>query len=254
MIHNSPLDQTMKAKFDLHIAECAECREDLILFHKLQNATRNKSIETNWYKLSNSQLVSNVRNRIQYRQFLPSLLRPLPGLVWIIVTFLMVALLSWGIVRLRAEYNIEPANSAQPFPTRLTPTESYQGSKDCRNIIYTVDEGNTLLAISAYFNVAVDAIWRENNLGNDPVLKPGMSLSIPFCGWTPVLYTYNLDGVTPINNCPLVRYTIQQDDTLEAISIAFNVPVETIVSENQLGDNSILSPGKSLVITLCKTP
>jgi LysM repeat protein len=104
--------------------------------------------------------------------------------------------------------------------------------------------------------VPIDTLYRGNNLENNPVLKPGRSLVIPFCGWSPPLYAKSPDqyGVTPIKDCPLVSYSIQQGDTLEAISAAFNIPVASIIKENQLENSSILSPGKSIVISLCKNP
>ena len=253
-IQESPHDQSLRTKFDFHTKECAECRENLVLFHELQIASRDKPIETKWYKLSNPQMVSNVKKRINERRYIPDLLRPLPGLAWIIITILLVVLLSWGITTLRAESNRMPATIIQPLLPTNTPTAFFQGLQTCRTIVYSVEEKNTLMAIADYFNVAIYDIWKENNLGNGGVLKPGMSLLIPFCGWFPVLYTYDLNGVTPISDCPLVQYTVQQGDTLEMISTAFNVPVVTIVTENQLGNGSVLFPGESLVVPLCKIP
>ena len=253
-MQESPHDQSLRTKFDFHTKECAECRENLVLFHDLQIASRDKPIETKWNKLSNPQMVTNVKKRIQHRRYIPDLLRPLPGLAWITLIILLVVLLNWGITRLRTVNNVLPANLNLQATHTITPTKIYSGVNDCRTIVYKVEEKNTLLAIADYFNVAIYDIWKENNLGNGSVFKPGISLLIPFCGWSPVLYTYDLNSVTPICDCPLVQYTIQQGDTLEMISTAFNVPVATIVTENQLGNSSVLFPGESLVVPLCKIP
>ena len=90
-------------------------------------------------------------------------------------------------------------------------------------------------------------------LENDSALKPGMNLIIPFCGWIPILHTDNLIGVTLINNCPVIRYAVQQGETLEGISTSFNVPVAAIGFEYQ-SNKLILSPGDILLIPFCKNP
>ena len=253
-IQESPHDQSLRTKFDFHTKECAECRENLVLFHELQIASRDEPIETKWNKLSNPQMVTNVKKRIQHRRYILDLLRPLPGLAWITIVILLVVLLNWGITRLRTVNNVLPANLNLQATHTITPTKIYSGVNDCRTIVYTVEEKNTLLAIADYFNVAIYDIWKENNSGNDSVLMPGKSLLIPFCGWSPVLYTYNLNGVSPISDCHIVQYTVQQGETMEIISTVFQVPAATIIAENQLEIGFSLSPGQNLVIELCKNP
>jgi len=253
-IQESPHDQSLRTKFDFHTKECAECRENLVLFHELQIASRDEPIETKWNKLSNPQMVTNVKKRIQHRRYILDLLRPLPGLAWITIVILLVVLLNWGITRLRTENNVLPVILTQLATHTITPTKIYSGVNDCRTIVYTVEEKNTLLAIADYFNVAIYDIWKENNSGNDSVLMPGKSLLIPFCGWSPVLYTYNLNGVSPISDCHIVQYTVQQGETMEIISTVFQVPAATIIAENQLEIGFSLSPGQNLVIELCKNP
>jgi LysM repeat protein len=253
-IQDSPHDQTLRIKFDKHITECAECCENLALFHELQIAWRDKLNETIDNKLSTPKMVFNVKKRIKYKRIIPDLLRPLPGLTWIIITILMVLLLSWGITRIRSVSNGRPVAIVQSSTPINTPTAIYPSLKTCRTLVYTVEENDTLLAISAYFNVSVQDIWEENNLANIPALKPGMNLDIPFCGWSPDVSSNLPNGVSPIDNCPLVQYIIQKGETLEMLSIFFNVPVPTIIIDNQLENSSVLSPGDILAIPLCKNP
>ena len=238
-IQDSPHDQSLRARFENHITECAECRKNLILFRELQSASQDKPIATQEYKFSNPLLISNVKKQTQDKRFIPNLLRPLSGFAWIIMTVLIVVLMSWGISRLRTDSNRMPATIMQPYLPTNTPATISQDLKTCRTIVYTVEEKNTLLAIADYFNVAISDIWKENNLGNNTALKPGIRLLIPFCGWSPILYTYDLSLVTPINNCPVILYTVQQGETLEMLSIFFNVPESTIIKDNQLENSTV---------------
>ncbi len=230
------------------------CQEYLVLLHELQNSPQIRQSKSNEYKITNSQVISNIQKQIRNQQFLTGLLQPFHGFAWLTMIILMVVLLSWGIIKLRAGQNNTPATSIQSSQPTTISTQIFLGSQNCRNIVYTVEEKNTLLAISDFFNVALTDVWEKNMLGNDSVLKPGMSLIIPFCGWNPVINTFNLTGVTPIDNCPTVGYTIQQGETVEGISTFFIVPVTTIIAENHLVNNSILSPGNNLIIPLCKYP
>ena len=255
-IQDSPLDQALHSKFDKHLAECSECGENMRLFRELQNIAHVRYPDINQNPLSDAQMIAAVEKRVRPKQLYTRLLRPLPGLAWIALAILMVVILSWGISSLRPEPVVKPSASTQSSTITPAPTGIVLPAKDCRDIIYTIAEGDTLLAISAYFNVPLDVLWKENDLENGSVLKPGMVLVISFCGWTPALYAKNLEqyGVTPIKDCPLVNYTVQQGDTLEAISGLFNTPVATIVTQNKLDSPSTLSPGNSLVISVCKNP
>lgn len=252
-INDSPHDQALITKWNEHLKGCAMCRENLVLFRQLQNTPQIRRSKPNDLRFSNSQVISSIQKQIREQQFLPRLLRPLNGLAWIAMIVLMVVLLSWGILKLRAGQNNFLATSIRLSQPTTTPTQILPGAQNCRNIVYTVEENNTLLAISDFFNVSVTDVWEKNMLENDSALKPGMNLIIPFCGWIPVLHTYNLNGVMPINNCPVIRYTVQQGDTLEGISTSFNVPVAAIGFEYQF-NKLILSPGDILLIPFCKNP
>jgi hypothetical protein len=253
-IQDTPGNQSVYTLIDIHLAECTECREFQMLITRLHATGLVKSIETQKYMLPDSQLVSNIQHRIQYRRFIPRLIRPLPAFTWITMITLVVVLLSWGIMRLRTGQNIVPAISMLVSKPPSTSTEMITGLTDCRSIIYTVNEKDTILAIAAYFNVVPDAIWKENKFTNGSILKPGMNITIPFCGWQPVINLPDINAVTPIDSCPLVHYIVQPGDTINSISTFFDVPAAIVISDNQLVDNHLLSPDDSMVIRLCKIP
>jgi LysM repeat protein len=253
-IQDTPHDLSLQGRLDNHLAQCSECRQNMALFNLLKNEADWKPAMYDVHRLSNLQMTSNIQQQIQHRRRFPKIFRPLPDFAWIILLILIVVIMSWGISRLRPGQYIQPAASIQLSTPTSTPTQVSSDRPTCRSILYTVEEKNTLLAISAYFNMAVDVIWRENDLGNDAVLEPGMSLIIPFCGWTPVMDTPDVDDVTPIDNCPPVIYNVQQGDTIQNISAFFGVSLSTIVSDNQLDTSTVLLPGTDLVIRLCKVP
>lgn len=255
-VQDSPSDQEIRIKLANHLAGCVDCAENFKLSKNLQRITQVRFASPDRGARSAVQMIESIKQRVFHRQFFNRLSRPLPGIAWITIGTMLVMLLSLGIALLRPKSIVPLASFTQTATFTPSPTEKNQGKANCRTISHTINQRDTLLAIAIYFNVPLDTLYKENNIENNPLLKPGKSLVIPFCGWTPPQYAKSPDqyGVTPLKDCPIVTYSVQQGDTLEAISSAFNIPAASIVSVNQLENSSVLSPGKSLNITLCKNP
>jgi murein DD-endopeptidase MepM/ murein hydrolase activator NlpD len=92
-------------------------------------------------------------------------------------------------------------------------------------IEYTVQEGDTLSEIAELFDVSVNTIKWENDLGN--AIKPGQDIRI-----------------LPVTG---IRHTIEKGDTLSGISKLYDVEEDDIAVFNDI-DDSKLVVGKKLII------
>lgn len=99
---------------------------------------------------------------------------------------------------------------------------------------YTVKSGDTLYSIANKFGLTVNELKSINNLSTN-LLSIGQVLKLKL----------NAD----ISNDLGQKYTVQKGDTLYAISLKYNVPVDQIKSVNNLTSN-ILSVGQVLTIPL----
>lgn len=99
---------------------------------------------------------------------------------------------------------------------------------------YTVKSGDTLYSIANNFGLTVNELKSINNLSTN-LLSIGQVLK--------------LKSNADISNDVGQKYTVQKGDTLYAISLKYNVPVDQIKSVNNLTSN-ILSVGQVLTIPL----
>jgi len=92
---------------------------------------------------------------------------------------------------------------------------------------YTVQNGDTLAALSKKFGISVSTIIWANNLTSD-LLKPGTELTI-----LPV------DGVL---------YKVKTNDTLPDIAKGFKADINQIISFNGLTDDQDINPGDLILV------
>ncbi len=92
-------------------------------------------------------------------------------------------------------------------------------------VVYVVQEGDTLSEIAESFDVSINTIKWENNLGN--TIKPGQELRI-----------------LPVTG---IRHTIQKGDTFGKIAQNYDVEIEDITVYNNI-DATKLVPGKKILI------
>ena len=94
--------------------------------------------------------------------------------------------------------------------------------------IHVVQKGDTLWALSKYYNVDIKQILAVNQLGSSGGLVVGQSLVIPTPG--------------------LIQYTIKVGDTLPAIAQRYGVTVQAILQTNSLTIYSPIYIGQTLLI------
>ena len=111
------------------------------------------------------------------------------------------------------------------------------------NTTYTVVKNDSLIGISVKLKVKVKDLLTVNNLRLDSLIWPGMQLTVP-AGATPVVAT-PAPAATPA--APLT-YTVVNGDFLTGIAVKLNVKVRDLLTANNLNLNSLIMPGKQLVV------
>lgn len=102
---------------------------------------------------------------------------------------------------------------------------------------YRVVEGDTISDISARYGLSTASVLALNGLSWKSMIFPGQVLSL----------NASASPSMP-SEVPLTRYTIESGDTISAIAGRHDIPVDTILSANGLGRDSIIFPGQTLVI------
>lgn len=116
---------------------------------------------------------------------------------------------------------------------------------------YTIQEGDSLEALSQRFNLGADGpllIYYQNQEvmeANGGVIFVGQTIKIPLPGSV-------LPTTTPIPpNLPrgtLIDYTVLPGDTLAGIAVKFNSIADDIIEENEITDANALQAGQVLQI------
>ena len=126
---------------------------------------------------------------------------------------------------------------------------------DNGNVIHTVQEGQTLWAISQAYDVSIEDIQAWNNLYNSTALSLGQNLYIP---------SKEQSGRTPTPAAELTvfptadehgRYvhTVSEGDTLWSISELWHVSLSSIYQVNGMNENSSIGLGWEIVIPVTAT-
>jgi hypothetical protein len=116
------------------------------------------------------------------------------------VALVLFAFMTWQSVTTNHSAILDTPPGALPMiptpSTQYTVTNATQ--KDCREIKYIEQEGDTLESIAKYLSVSKESILLANNL-SDETPVPGRELVIRFCGPTPAGTTHTPTiTITPI--------------------------------------------------------
>lgn len=114
---------------------------------------------------------------------------------------------------------------------------------------YIVEKGDTLYSIATKFSTTVQAIKTLNNLTTNTLL-PGQHIYIPTSSEMPTEPTIPEVPTQPFEpDIPYLTYTVQRGDSLWKISRKYEVPVNDIISFNNLSSVN-LQIGDELKIPL----
>lgn len=128
-----------------------------------------------------------------------------------------------------------PVTPTPQFKTSPTPTP--------RLIFYTIEPGDTLLAIALAHDTTVEALMRANWLNDPTALQIGQKLVIP-----PV------DGSLPdaITWAPTAMHEIESGDTLLSLAVDYGSSVEDILTVNPDLDPTLLQIGQQVKVPLTR--
>ena len=125
-----------------------------------------------------------------------------------------------------ASLNNVNANTLKVGQVLTIPSSS--GTNPNNMFMYSVKKGDTLYSIATKYNTTVQKIMDLNYLKNTS-LTVGQILRIP------EMYTPE-DEMSPPS---YISYTVKKGDTLYSIATKYNIPVDTIVKDNALTNNSL---------------
>jgi murein DD-endopeptidase MepM/ murein hydrolase activator NlpD len=117
-------------------------------------------------------------------------------------------------------------------------------------IVYTVQPGDTLVAIALRYGTTVEAIALANDLANPNLIIPGQRLIIPpgnqglpgsQLQTAPTTIVYAEPGEPRM-------HTIQPGETLSLIAFGYGVTIDDLVAVNNLTDPSLIQASQRLII------
>ncbi|MCY4023377.1 MAG: LysM domain-containing protein [Anaerolineaceae bacterium] len=131
--------------------------------------------------------------------------------------------------------------------TRQLPTLSPQDPRPDGSLVHVVHYGETLSLISLTYNVPIQSLIERNDLGDGALLRPGQELVIRE-GASPS--TRQLPTLSPQDPRPdgSLVHVVHYGETLSLISLTYNVPIQSLIERNDLGDGDLLRPGQELTI------
>ncbi len=116
---------------------------------------------------------------------------------------------------------------------------------------HTVNPNETLQSIAAKYSLATETLQKINGLGDGAILFPGTVLKL--VGTT----TENSEPVPDSfpRHCLIHGYhKVQLGDQIARIAAFHGVSTQSVLTANNLGWNSIVSPGAKIIIPISHTP
>ncbi|WP_160647875.1 LysM peptidoglycan-binding domain-containing protein [Chengkuizengella marina] len=125
----------------------------------------------------------------------------------------------------------------------LTNTVIYVGQKliiPKKGEWYIVQSGDTLFAISRRYGVSVQDIVDANNLSDVGYIYVGQTLYIP----------PSSEPSQPTEPPEVNVYIVKPGDSLNSISIQYNVPIDTLIIINNISDPDNIYIGQMLIVPI----
>ena len=120
------------------------------------------------------------------------------------------------------------------------------------DVSYTVRRGDSLSVIADRYDTSVSELVAINQLRDRNRIRVGQTLLLPQPdGSVPTLFVSN-DGPQPLPSTG--RYEVRRGDTVSIIAERFQVPLESVLSLNNLNSRGTIYPGQVLVLRAEETP
>lgn len=108
-------------------------------------------------------------------------------------------------------------------------------------IVYTVKRGDTLSQIAMEYGTTVSSIVELNQIPNPNLIYIGQKIKIR-----------TNDGEDSIHDCGHIIYRIKWGDTLTSIARRYNVSIQSIVEQNNIGNPNLIYAGR--LLRICRYP
>lgn len=111
---------------------------------------------------------------------------------------------------------------------------------------YTVQSGDTLLAIASRYGMGWETLAAANNLTENDLLQIGQNLVVP--GQAAANSNSTTGGFVQASGASSASYRVQPGDTLLSIAIRNGMSWETLAAANNLSGNDLLQIDQALTI------
>lgn len=129
--------------------------------------------------------------------------------------------------------------TADPAPLIITPITLAQPGDD-GSIVHTVQEGQALWTLAAYYEVPLTDLLLYNNLRENALVRPGDKILIRLA-----------DGAAPPPTpTPPAMHIVEEGQTLWTLAVIYNVRLGDLMLYNDLNESSLLQPGDEIVVRL----
>jgi len=120
------------------------------------------------------------------------------------------------------------------------------------DVSYTVRRGDSLSVIADRYDTSVSELVAINQLRDRNRIRVGQTLLLPQPdGSVPTLFVSN-DGPQPLPSTG--RYEVRRGDTVSIIAERYRVPLDTVLSLNNLNSRGTIYPGQVLVLRAEEVP
>ncbi len=133
------------------------------------------------------------------------------------------------------------ANERTSEPLIITPIQLSEPRED-GSIIHTMQPGQALWTVAAYYDVDLDYLYLINNLTEDDVLHPGDDVTVR-------LAEGQLPPPTPT---PPLTHVIREGESAWSIALQNGISTGYLYQLNNIDENSILHPGNELIVRLAE--
>ncbi|MDW8070494.1 MAG: LysM peptidoglycan-binding domain-containing protein [Anaerolineae bacterium] len=136
-----------------------------------------------------------------------------------------------------------PPSPTPPIPTPATP------SPTPTPLVHVVKSGETLLAIAAYYHVALQDLMQANGLNEESArrLRVGQELIIP--GAVDIAKTAAKEA-TKVAPTRRIIHTVQPGDTLISIAVQYGADLDAIIAANPGINPDLIYVSQQLVVPL----
>jgi len=155
---------------------------------------------------------------------------------------------------------VSPTRPGSPNAAAITPAKATANVAPVAS--YTIQKGDSLWIIAKKNHISVAELTKANNLGSNPVLRPGKKLMIPgkpapiaapaenplSFSTTPVAATPATVEAAPHPSAEVVKHVVANGESLGIIARKYGLTVGELAAANNITDPAKIRVGQPLVI------